>query len=341
MRCVRYVHIFCCQQPLYPKSGRALLAPYDTEAATLELIQFVFTLREIMLRALNIPIDAIRTIVAIAETGSLSKAATKLGLSQPAVSAQVKRLQGLIGGQLFVKTANGTTFTDLGELALRQARIILNANDQMLRLGGDEHASVHRVGLSSLFAQRLFERAGRSDFSDLSIHVDQSGAIRKGLIEGYIDVAFIFAPHVDHELAKIVREQRAFPAIWVRSRDFVLSPGAPIPIITLPGQDWMTGPLDRMGSAYKVVLHTSDYLVRLTAVRLGIGLTALPSFSLPDDLIESPDYYLPQLSDLRAVICARPGLRGDVATRLVKRIKGLFDDHILDPPGKCGLSKGL
>ncbi|KWV54660.1 hypothetical protein AS156_06685 [Bradyrhizobium macuxiense] len=290
-----------------------------------------------MLRALNIPIEAIRTIVAIAEMGSLSKAATKLGLSQPAVSAQVKRLQGLIGGQLFIKTANGTTFTDLGKLALQQARIILNANDQMLRLGGDENASLHRIGLSSLFAQRLFERAGKSDLSDLSIHVDQSGAIRKGLIEGYIDVAFIFAPHVDADLAKTVREQRAFPAIWVRSPDFVLSPGAPIPIITLPGQDWMIGPLDRMGSAYKVVLHTSDYLVRLTAVRLGIGLTALPSFSVPDDLIESPDYYLPQLSDLRAVLCARPGLRGDVATRLVKRIKGIFDDHIPDPRGKSAL----
>ncbi|WOH80196.1 LysR family transcriptional regulator [Bradyrhizobium sp. BEA-2-5] len=294
-----------------------------------------------MLRALNIPIEAIRTIVAIAETGSLSKAATKLGLSQPAVSAQVKRLQGLIGGQMFVKTANGTTFTDLGELALQQARIILNANDQMLRLGGNGTAPVYRIGLSGLFAQRLFERAGRSAFSDLSIHVDQSAAIRKGLIEGYIDVAVIFAPYADAELAKTVCEQRVFPSTWVRSRDFVLSPGAPIPIITLPGQDWMTGPLDRMGSAYKVVLHTSDYLVRLTAVRLGIGLTALPSFSVPDDLIDAPDYYLPRLPDLRAVICARSGLRGDVATRLVKRIKGIFDDHIPDPPDKCALGKGL
>ncbi|MFB9263073.1 LysR substrate-binding domain-containing protein [Bradyrhizobium erythrophlei] len=196
----------------------------------------------------------------------------------------------------------------------------------MLRLGGHGNAPVHRVGLSNLFAQKLLERAGNDDFSDLFIHADHSSTIRKGLIEGYIDVAFILAPYVDSELSKTVLEQRAFPAVWVRSREFVLSPGAPIPIITLPDHDWMIGPLDRMGSAYKVVLHTSDYLVRLSAVRLGIGLTALPSFSVPDDLVRSPEYYLPQLSDLRALICARPGLREEVATRLVKRLMKIFDD---------------
>src|ERR1700760_1230564 len=88
---------------------------------------------------LNIPIEIVRTVVAISETGSLSKAAERLGLSQPAVSSQVKRLQNLVGGSLFLKTANGTTTTDLGKLALLQARRILEANDQLLRLGGNNH----------------------------------------------------------------------------------------------------------------------------------------------------------------------------------------------------------
>src|ERR1700744_6659275 len=87
---------------------------------------------------LNIPIEIVRTVVAISETGSLSKAAERLGLSQPPVSSQVKRLQNLVGGSLFLKTANGTTTTDLGKLALLQARRILEANDQLLRLGGNK-----------------------------------------------------------------------------------------------------------------------------------------------------------------------------------------------------------
>lgn len=71
---------------------------------------------------LNIPMEIVRTVVAIAETGSLSKAGERLGLSQPAVSSQINRLQSLVGGALFSKTANGTTTTELGKLALREAR---------------------------------------------------------------------------------------------------------------------------------------------------------------------------------------------------------------------------
>src|ERR1700712_4827913 len=101
---------------------------------------------------LNIPIEIVRTIVAISETGSLSKAGERLGLSQPAVSSQIKRLQGLVGGLLFHKTANGTSTTELGKLALHQARRILEANDQLLRLGGNtEGPQPLRLGMSTLF----------------------------------------------------------------------------------------------------------------------------------------------------------------------------------------------
>src|SRR6201991_2309812 len=101
---------------------------------------------------LNIPIEIVRTVVAISETGSLSKAAERLGLSQPAISSQIKRLQSLVGGSLFLKTANGTTTTELGKLALQQARRILEANDQLLRLGGNNaRPAPLRLGLSTLF----------------------------------------------------------------------------------------------------------------------------------------------------------------------------------------------
>src|ERR1700753_3640336 len=85
---------------------------------------------------LTIPIEIVRTVVAISETGSLTKAGDRLGLSQPAVSAQIKRIQNLLGGELFRKTPNGTVPTPLGKLVLPQARRILDANEQLLRLSG-------------------------------------------------------------------------------------------------------------------------------------------------------------------------------------------------------------
>src|ERR1700755_3185084 len=87
---------------------------------------------------LNIPIEIVRTVVAISETGSLTKAADRLGLSQPAVSSQVKRLQALVGGALFERSSSGTEWTELGKLVLQHAKKVLEANDQILMLGGAE-----------------------------------------------------------------------------------------------------------------------------------------------------------------------------------------------------------
>jgi DNA-binding transcriptional LysR family regulator len=71
---------------------------------------------------LNIPSEIIRTLVAISELGSISKAADRLGLSQPAISAQMKRLQSMIGGAVFVRSQKGLEFTPKGNLVLTHAK---------------------------------------------------------------------------------------------------------------------------------------------------------------------------------------------------------------------------
>ncbi len=59
----------------------------------------------------HIPTEIMRSVVAISEMGSLTKAAESLGLSQPALTAQIKRLQGLVGGEVFARTSSGATAT--------------------------------------------------------------------------------------------------------------------------------------------------------------------------------------------------------------------------------------
>ena len=189
----------------------------------------------------NIPIEIVRTVVAISETGSLSKAGDRLGLSQPAISSQIKRLQNLVGGALFVRTANGTTTTELGKLALHQARRILEANDQLLRLGGNtEGPQPIRVGLSTLFVQAFIKNETAETLSDIFIHTDHSVAIGRGLVDGYIDVACIYEnAAIEVDVEQMVVNEARDPLVWIRSKDFVLSPGAPLPILTWPGDDWM------------------------------------------------------------------------------------------------------
>src|ERR1700761_6666555 len=227
---------------------------------------------------INIPIEIVRTVVAISETGSLSKAAERLGLSQPAISSQVKRLQNLVGGSLFVKTANGTKTTELGKLALQQARIILEANDQLLRLGGNNVGPAPlRLGVSTLFVDEFVRHQPPEVLADVFIHTDDSTSIGRGLVEGYIDVACIYRnTRLVADIDQMIVNECEEPQAWVRARNFDLKPGAPIPILTFPGDDWMIPTLTRLGLSYKIVFNSFDYHARMRAVEAGPGVPGIP-----------------------------------------------------------------
>ena len=275
---------------------------------------------------LNIPIEIVRTVVAISETGSLSKAAERLGLSQPAISSQVKRLQTLVGGSLFVKTASGTTTTELGKLALQHARRIIEANDQLLRLGGNNIGSLPlRLGLGSMFVEEFMEHYTAEKLADVYIQTDQSTNIGRGLIEGYIDIACIFkSQQLEADIGPMVVNEHEEPFVWVRARNFVLSPGAPIPILAFPGDDWMIPTLGKHGLSYKIVFSSPDNHARLSAARAGAGLTAVPDRMVPPDLVRAKEYYLPALPPIKLLLCARIGLEIERASNLMKQLSNLF-----------------
>jgi DNA-binding transcriptional LysR family regulator len=275
---------------------------------------------------LNIPIEIVRTVVAISETGSLTKAAERLGLSQPAVSSQIKRIQTMVGGALFTKTVNGTTATQLGKLVLHQARRILEANDQMLRMGGAAHMPQPiRLGLSTLFVREFLSRQTAQSLADLVIHTDNSVGITKGLVDGYIDIAYILEnPEMTSDISHLIVNEADEEFVWVRSKDFVLSPGAPIPILTWPGDDLMIRTLTRHGLSYRIVFNSPDYHAKLAAVESGIGITAIPRRMIPPTLVWAQEYYLPQLPPIKALLCARSNLENSQSTEMLNEMSSRF-----------------
>ena len=275
---------------------------------------------------LNIPIEIVRTVVAISETGSLTKAAGKLGLSQPAVSSQIKRIQTMVGGALFERTVNGTTATQLGKLVLHQARRILEANDQMLRLGGAAHLPQPvRLGLSTLFVREFLAHQTAQSLTDIVIQTDNSVGITKGLIDGYIDIAYILEnPEMTSEIAHLIVNDIDEEFVWVRSRDFVLSPEAPIPVLSWPGDDLMVRTLTRHGIACRIVFNSPDYHAKLAAVEAGIGIAAIPRRMIPPSLVWAQEYYLPELPPIKALLCARSNLESSQSRKLLDDISTLF-----------------
>jgi DNA-binding transcriptional LysR family regulator len=277
----------------------------------------------------HIPTEIMRTVVVINETGSLTKAAERMGLSQPAITAQIKRLQSLIGGEIFTRTSSGTTTTELGRLVIQQARRILDANDQLFYLGGMRAGEQPiRLGLSALFASRLLERGKAYLPSNLFIYSDHSSVLRKGLADGYIDVACFFESRQATAAADYtVVSEVDWPWRWLRAKDFVLSPGSPIPLVTFPEDDWMISTLSDQGLSYRIVFNSPDFTARMCAVRAGIGLTATPLNVMPPELMEAKEYYLPALPPGKAVLCTRPGIERKQVDDVLKQLSRFFEDE--------------
>ncbi|WP_454851027.1 helix-turn-helix domain-containing protein [Promicromonospora soli] len=57
----------------------------------------------------------LRMVVAVAESGSVTKAAAALGIAQPALTAQLNRIDRSLGGNVFVRDRFGARPTELGE----------------------------------------------------------------------------------------------------------------------------------------------------------------------------------------------------------------------------------
>jgi DNA-binding transcriptional LysR family regulator len=83
-----------------------------------------------MIRTLDL--GALRSFVAVAETGGVTRAAAFVNLTQSAVSMQIKRLEDALGQSLLDRAGRGVRLTSAGEQLLGYARRILALNDEVL-----------------------------------------------------------------------------------------------------------------------------------------------------------------------------------------------------------------
>jgi DNA-binding transcriptional LysR family regulator len=95
----------------------------------------------------------LQIVCAIADHGSVTKAASALGLAQPALTAQLQRIERSLGGPLFERDRRGARPTALGDLVLSRARIVLPAveglQEEVTRLATDRETRCYRIGATN------------------------------------------------------------------------------------------------------------------------------------------------------------------------------------------------
>jgi DNA-binding transcriptional LysR family regulator len=275
----------------------------------------------------HIPIELLRTFVAIADLGNFTKAAQELELTQPAISAQMKRLQQLMGGEIFVKSPTGFSVSAKGTMLEVYARRILALNDQIMAFAGaaPEEPTI-RLGIQSIFADRVLTAvihdctaaygAGRVQFT-----CDSAPGFAKRLASGYIDLAFAVTPS---ELKLNVLSEWKEKFVWSSKPGLVMDADAPIPLIVRA-----EGFLDRLAIEamdqkdlpYRIVFSATDMTARTAAVVAGVGIMAVPERALPAQLAVLDDPLLPRLPELRVGVFYRDGLD-------VSRIRKLADAFV-------------
>jgi DNA-binding transcriptional LysR family regulator len=104
----------------------------------------------------NLDVDQLKTFLAIAETGSFTKAAEEVNKTQSAVSMQMKRLEETIGRALFARDGRGSRFTLEGERFIEHARKIVSVNDEIVTsYSRPEITGTVRFGTSDDYAEQV------------------------------------------------------------------------------------------------------------------------------------------------------------------------------------------
>ncbi|MEY2770935.1 MAG: hypothetical protein RIQ38_1354, partial [Pseudomonadota bacterium] len=108
---------------------------------------------------MGIALDDIDYFLAVAEEGQVRRAAQRLGVSQPAVTKALQRLERALGFELFERSTKGMTLTRVAEPFRQRTSALRGALRDAIKEATDLHLGalgLLRVGVSPLYAQMLF-----------------------------------------------------------------------------------------------------------------------------------------------------------------------------------------
>jgi DNA-binding transcriptional LysR family regulator len=172
----------------------------------------------------------LRVFLAVAKTKSFNRAAEITNTSQPTVSRQVKRLQDVVGSQLFIPTPRGVKLTQKGEAlarALSRLDHTLYSITSDLRAEANEAEGVVRVsitdGLNALFAAPALVQFSEQ-YPKIQVHL-KTPLNHINLHENQTDMMIGFVPSVSSDIQ--FRKLGQIHFIPVASKDYIQKCGLP------------------------------------------------------------------------------------------------------------------
>ena len=170
----------------------------------------------------------LRGLAAVAELGHLTRAAERLHVSQPALSAQIKALEDELDVVLFERGAGGMALTAAGRELLPEALRVIAAAQTLRAHALCLHGKLSgRVRMGSVadpaltrIADVLREAVDRFPLLEIDVHQEISGAAFGKVRDGELDASFYFGNAVHPAVAAMPLRELAFcivtPATWAK-----------------------------------------------------------------------------------------------------------------------------
>lgn len=241
----------------------------------------------------NLDMDALRTLAAIQQLGSLGRAAEKIGRSQSAASQQIRKLENQLGQPLFRKQGRSMVLTETGELAHSYARRILELNDEVVRgVAGRSVEGVVRFGLPGDFAETWlpaalgqFKRAHPAVRVD--VEVERNGVLLERLDRGEFDLVLAMG----HGSRVDARRVTTLPMTWIgpAGADAVVNAGAPLDLALYNPPCFFRRAgieaLDKASIPWRLAYATASLQSLWAGVSAGLGITLRTTAGIPPSLM--------------------------------------------------------
>ncbi len=252
--------------------------------------------------------------VAVAEEASFTRAANRVHVAKPGVSAQVRRLESELGQQLLDRSGRSVTLTEVGAAVLPFARAALDALDGA-RLAVDQLTGLVRgqvtVGMVSgcalpSLAELLSDFHSRYPGVAIALTEDGSDRLVEQLRDGTLDLALIgvAGPAVEGLETAVVLDDALVAAVapedpLAAERSVTVAELRDRPLVSLPRGTGVRAALDAAcadeGFTPRIVLEASALPMVAQLAQRGLGVAILPASAAPEEALRALPIGEPQM----------------------------------------------
>ena len=291
--------------------------------------------------ARTIDLGALRSFVAICEHGGVTRAATRLNLTQSAVSMQLKRLEASLGQPLFDRERKAMVPTVQGEMLLSYARRMLDLNDEVwARMTEQQYEGELTLGAPHDIVYPHIPEVLRRFTREyprvrITLHSSYTHELKEQFARGDIDVILTTETAPDPQ-AEILQESEL---VWIGAPAGVAWRQRPLPLAFETGcifRPWVQKALDMAEIPWVMAVDSFSIRTVDASISADIAVHAAISFTV-QRRYEVIDHggALPQLPPIKVAMYVAEGTHNPLAQKLAEVVRQKWGDGLAghDPLG--------